>query len=311
MVLKSRNALISKAMSKVLQILVDSLAALPLKVRTTLGAILGNIFSWIPTKDRQVANLQLQKFLPPEIRPALSSIYANLGRTLMESLNLAPILRKEREQIECNNWQLIKRLQSDSRGYVVLTAHTGNWDLMAAYFINKGLKIAAIGRQAQRAALQPILASMRQNYGLKTIWKSDSRALQDIIEELKSGHIVAALIDQDTDAKSIWIPFFGRPAKTPCSMVEIAKRLDLPILSSFIFREPGGKFKIFLDEIDSNLSIEEILTIYSNQLETLIRRFPSQWVWVHKRWRSSADGNKLRSNEYIEILKRELSNAAI
>ena len=67
------------------------------------------------------------------------------------------------------------------------------------------------------------------------------------------------------------------------------------------------RFETFIEEFDSTLSAEEILSEYNRRLAELLRRFPSQWVWFHKRWRSRPTGERLSSREYIAWLRRRSS----
>ena len=279
------------------------LGALPLSLRILLGRILGSLFSLLPTRDRTVAALQMNYFLPEcGARKHLGKMYAGLGQSVFECLNLTPYIQHLERYISCNDEALLEEYLNSKQGILVLSAHTGNWDLLAAYLIKKGLRLTVIGREARQPILQQLLSTIREGYGVETIWRSDTAAAFKIMKKLRRGEVVASLLDQDTDVPSRFIPFFGTPARTPSSIVEMAKRVQARIMPLFIFRTGFCRYHVRLHEIKNTLEVEEILTEFNRLLEQHIREFPSQWVWVHKRWRSVPDGRKLSSREYIAYL---------
>lgn len=285
-------------------ILVSLISRLPLSVRHLIGNFLGKAYSLIPGRERRIAELQMRICLGESFRPALlSEVFANMGRTIMESLNLNPILSEAESLIETENWHLAEETRNSGKATVVLTAHTGNWDLLAAYAIKRGYPLSTIGRKARSQTLQILLEKLRNAYGVKTIWREDPDSLKEIIGCLRNKGILAALIDQDTNVKSVHLPFFGMPAKYPVSLISMAQKNQADILTAFIFRTSARRFKIILNRIDSSASPTDILLEYSNLLERYIRQYPGQWVWFHKRWRSLENGKVLSSADYISYLE--------
>ena len=136
----------------------SGLAALPLSVRRSIGRIGGRLFSMIPTPDRKIAALQLDRFIP-ELggRKLLPKVYVSIGQTTLESINLSPILDDLDRYMEFHDWEVANKLLAQDRPLLVLSAHTGNWDLMAAFFIKHGFDVTTIGRRARNADFQAIL----------------------------------------------------------------------------------------------------------------------------------------------------------
>lgn len=284
--------------------LISVISRLPFVVRSALGWLLGYAAGCVPSRDQKIGRAQIATFLHHG-HPGLliRSAFANAGATLFESLNLVPILKSHEMRISCPNWSSIEEWTLDERPIVALTAHTGNWDLLAAYMIHRGIPISTVGREARSRAAQHILATMRHRYGIETIWRSDRRAVRRLMECFKERRVVAALIDQDTRVDSSFVPFFGAPAKTPSSLISLGKRANARFVSAFLFRVGFLRYEIFAEEFPEGLREEEILLAFNKRLEGLIRRFPSQWVWFHKRWRSRADGAVLSSRDYLEQLR--------
>jgi KDO2-lipid IV(A) lauroyltransferase len=284
------------------------IGALPLSVRRAIGSTLGALAGTFPSRERTIATLQLQYFLP-ELSPETLArrTFAHAGKTLMESLNLKPLLTDSSNSIICPQWNELEALFKGERPTIVLTGHTGNWDLLAAYTIARGIDVATVGREARSPILQQLLRSIRDGYGINTIWRSDKAGIKKLISLLKAGKVVAALIDQDTRVESVPIPFFGESAKTPSSLIALGKRHNASFITIFLFRTSPSTYEVFAEQLDDSLSTDEVLQTYNQRLETLIRRFPEQWVWFHKRWRTSADGVTKSSREYIAWLREKIA----
>ncbi len=283
--------------------LVSSLGHLPVSIRALTGRLGGWCFSFIPTRDRAIAELQMNRFLVEEGGSCfLRKVYAGAGETVMESINLKPIIDDYRRRVSAD-WPAWNELRARQRPVLFLSAHTGNWDLLAACTVKLGYKVSVVGREANQPMFQRILHQVRSDYGVSTIWRGGSSGIKAIIDAFRKGESVGTLIDQDTKVASRMIPFFGSPAATPSSIVEIAKRYNALVAAAFIFRTGLNRFEIVIKELDARLPVDEILVDFNRTLCTLIRKHPSQWVWFHKRWRTLPTGVRLRSGEYLAHLR--------
>ena len=270
------------------------------KLRTFVGFVAGFLFSLVPTKERKIADLQLKKFLASKNpSPIIRKMYTSLGQSFMESLNFSPLLAESEKFIHCSDIDKVERWLSQKRGIVCLTAHTGNWDLLAAYMIKKGAQLTVIGKQAKNNFVQKFIENLRSKYGAKIIWRADKKAAAEIIKELTGNRVVAGLIDQDTRVTSVMSLFLGAPAKTPSTLISLAQKTNALIVYAFIVRTGFITFEIIVNEIDATLKVEEILANYHKALGDVIINHPSQWVWFHKRWRTMENGKTLSSKEYI------------
>lgn len=289
------------------RLILGIMAQIPWELRKKCGFILGKIFARLQTKMRLIADLQLDLFLPDQGGRKLTSlVFGNMGRNIMEGINLKPILSKNANRIVCQDESVFELLTNPPNGIVALTAHIGNWDLLAAYLIKRGVPLMPIGRPARSPAMQRILTELRTRYGIETIWRAGSVGIRDIISSLQQRKIIAALVDQDTNVSSAVVPFFNRPASTPIALINIAKKYNFPIMSGFLIRSDDKNYKVFIDNLDTEKSAEEIMLQFNQQLEALIRRYPCQWAWIHKRWRTIAPGVRLSSRNYVDFLQNEL-----
>jgi KDO2-lipid IV(A) lauroyltransferase len=280
---------------------------IPFSIRSALGASIGYIVGLVPFREAEIARLHLSLFFPTRnSRELTASVFSNVARNILESLNLKPLTAEPFSHISCDNWDHVASLTKDDRPLIALTGHTGNWDLLAAYCIARGIPISTVGKEARNPHLQATLKHLRDSYGIETIWRSDKSGVKRIVSCFKDRRVMAALIDQDTRVESLQIPFFGIPAKTPSALIELGKRYNARFVSAFIVRTKGTRFKIFVEEIPDTLSAEGVLAEYNARLERIIREYPSQWVWFHKRWRSKSDGTTLSTREYLSWLRSQL-----
>lgn len=286
--------------------LIRAIGALPFAMRSAIGGGIGYIVGLFPFREARIARAHFSLFFPEQNAQKLApQVFANLGRSILESFNLRPRITAPFSYVTCANWDEITSWTNDERPIIALTAHTGNWDLLAAYNIARGIPISTVGKEARNPHLQTALRSLRESYGVDTIWRSDRSGIKRIASCFKERRVMAALIDQDTRVDSVFVPFFGLPAKTPSALIDIGRRFNVRFVTAFIVRTHGTQFEIHAKQIPDGLSTEEILTEYSSRLEQIIRAHPTQWVWFHKRWRSQSDGKTLSTREYLAWLSEQ------
>ena len=298
-------------LGKALVFLLRGIGKLPIATRGAVGASIGRLIGRIPFREQKIVVAQLalfQKHLAKPVTP--SDVFAHVARVTMESVDLTPVLKNPDNHVRCEMWPTVETWLRDERPLVVLTGHFGNWDLLAAYAISRGVPITTIGREARNPGMQEALRWMRDAYGVETLWRSDKSALKRLISCLRERRVVAALIDQDTRVESIFTPFFGRDTRTPSSLVELGKKFDARFVYAFLHRNndaaPGSpSFDLITGELPNQGTTEEILSAYHHQLERLVSLSPEQWVWFHKRWRSQRDGTTMSSRVYLQWLQDE------
>ena len=284
-------------------ILFSIIGNLPLRMRQLLGRMLGRLVSWFPSREREIAQLQIAGVgISDAPKRVVSKVFESLGTSIMESLNPRDIIDTDKIKLSPDGEATLSRIHASGKGVLALTAHYGNWDLLGGYFASREIPVVTVGRYARSALVQHLLCELRSRLNIHTIWRDDPGGIREIIRTLKQGGIIAALIDQDTLVGSDFYPFFNRPAKTPVSLITLAIRTQSNIVVSFLERTKDG-FQVTLQEIPNSLPLSEIVQTYHTMLENQIRRDPSQWVWFHKRWRSSPDFGTLGTREYLSKLR--------
>lgn len=218
--------------------------------------------------------------------------FRNVVRCLVEVLKFDAIRPQLDSYVEVDGWEHAEAVRALQRGAIVVTGHIGNWEILAAYFALKGLPIAAVARRLQDARINSLLLDFRTANGVQTILRESPGSSREILSVLRNNGVLAMLIDQDTHAPSISVPFFGRQARTPAAAAALALRRNLPVIAAFAQRRPGGGHRLILlpplriePTGDRKRDILELTKLFSRVIEERIRANPVEWVWWHRRWR--------------------------
>lgn len=289
------------------RLLIAAITLVPVSWRTRLGALCGRLFALVPTRDRHVAELQMrQKLSSP---PPVSDVYAAFGMSVMECFSIAEDLDAGRVKVRWEGLEELQRSMQRDQALVLLSAHTGNWDLLCCSLLRKKLGGPALGRKARSPFLQQLLSAVRKRYGAQSLWRDEFGLTREVVKILKRGEPLGVLIDQDTALPGIHSHFFGFPAWTPTGIVEVGLRYGAAFATAFIFREAPLQYTIYIARLESSGGVELLVAEYHRRLEQLIRRYPEQWVWMHKRWRTLPDGTRRSGAEYIAALDREAAGS--
>jgi len=217
--------------------------------------------------------------------------FMNIARSFCELAKMDTIREQLDDYIELEGWEHAEAVLAEGRGAVVITGHIGNWELLAAYFALKGLRVGAIARRIYEPRLNQLIVDFRARQGVQTILRESPHATRDILRVLKDHGLLAIIVDQDTKAASVSVPFFGRAARTPAAAASLALRRKLPVLGVFVQRRAQGGHRITIlppfampQTGDLRSDIRELTAAFNQAIEAQIRRNPAEWVWWHRRW---------------------------
>ncbi len=272
-------------------------AALPLSAALRLGEGVGAlIYSLLPSLRRlSDEHLRLafgDSLSPAERRRIARAAVMNAARSFCEIAKFDAIAPRIDDYVELDDRAGIDEVLGRGQGGIAVTGHIGNWEILAAYFGMKGFKVCAIARRMYEERLNAILVDFRARHGVETVLREDASSPRQILAALKNRYLLAMLVDQDTHAPSVSVPFFGRPARTPAAPATLALRRGTPLAPVFIERRAGGGYRITVHPIleiprsgDRLEDVRRLATAYNQAIEQHIRRRPEEWVWWHERWR--------------------------
>jgi KDO2-lipid IV(A) lauroyltransferase len=218
--------------------------------------------------------------------------YEHLGRTSIEAALLARLGRDAVLDLfeGVDEWRLVEEGLSHGRGLILVTGHLGNWELGGAYIAARGIPVDAIARRMSNPLFDRYLTETRSRIGMVVVHDAD--AVRRTPRSLRENRAVAFLSDQGVmGLASTFVPFFGRPAKTPRGPAVFALRLGVPVVFGTAVRQPSGKYRLVFESIpvedtgDRDRDVDAIVARYTATLERWVRRYPEQYFWHHRRWR--------------------------
>lgn len=317
------NKILLSVVAVLFPVLRPLLRLLPPPILVRLGGAIGQFVGFFLKKEHRIMEQQIPFALPDESWQKLSSqVFYHLGESVGELLIADKMLRADTpvqcsapiikfKHITYSDDRLVFEAIERGKGGIGLSAHFGNFELLAGYLVERGIPIATIGRQPNYSPLYPVLDGLRQSYGVQTIWREDPAAIKKILQALKEGKFFALLIDQDTDVDNLFAPFFGLPAASPSAIVQLAVRRHLPIFSCIMARTDRLSHHVFTEPLhydpDDPQAAERVVALYNHNLEQLIRRWPEQWVWWHRRWRRRPEVDYHKNPEMLRSTEDYLS----
>jgi len=271
-------------------------AILPHRFAVSAGAFLGRTLWFFNRKKVDAAEKRAVRALGKGVtvtRKTVRDSYANLGRSVAEIMRMSSG-RLDLDRITTfHGLDNLEKAFSENRGVILLTAHLGNWEILAAQVALKGYPMNAIGAEQRDERITDLIVSTRKKYGVKTISKGFD--LKSAIRCLKKQEILGILIDQDVRDKGIVAPFLGIPASTPYGPFKMASKLGCPVLPVFSIRKKDGiNHDLYIlpplkePSCESSGNDMEEAVVHANALlSSWIEKYPEQWLWLYPRWAST------------------------
>jgi len=176
------------------------------------------------------------------------------------------------------------------KGVLLITGHFGNWEMMARWLAIHGYPLNVVARDARDPAATKLLADTRTGSGANVLYRGNSA--RAVLQCLKKKEIVGLLPDQN--AADVFVPFFGLPTGTVDGPAVIHLKTGAPLLFSWCVRDSRGGFAIHFEPPvvvtptgDRAVDVAEVMTLINAHLEARIRLYPTQWLWLHNRWKAS------------------------
>jgi KDO2-lipid IV(A) lauroyltransferase len=291
---------ITGLIAKLIYSLVLVLGLMPKRWSDRLADALGALSYALDRRHRRIALENLERAFglektPAELKRIAVAAFQNLVRIGFEvgwSLRLGPEEIMRHCHVEgINN---LRKACAQGKGVLILTLHIGNWEFLPLGVIVNGLKASLIYRPLDFAALDRFFFQYRSRFGAQPIPKKKS--MRKVLNALKRKECVGVLLDQDSGrAAGVFADFFGHPACTNKGMALLALKTQAPVLPAYLIRRGNGFEIVFGPQVPliQNSAKGDDLQVNTAQfnrvLEEIIRRYPEQWLWMHKRWKTKPE----------------------
>jgi len=278
------------------------LGILPRSLSRGFAIGLSQMFYLLHFRLRQVGMRNLAMVFPEksqgERARILRGVFVSLGRQLAE---LCQFPRYTAENVDdvvvYDGLENYEQAYARGKGVLFLTAHFGAWELSAFAHSLHGHRVNIVMRPMDNAYLDRLLQSYRTMHGNKVVPKDDF--VRGLLAAMKAGETVGILMDTNmTPPQGVFVDFFGIPACTASGLARIALRTDAAVVPGFtIWDEALGRYRLRFDPPfrlirtgDLEADIVANTQKFTKVIEDYVRKYPDQWLWVHRRWKTRPEG---------------------
>jgi len=183
------------------------------------------------------------------------------------------------------------------KGVLVVTGHLGAWELSSFYHSLMGYPMSLVIRRLDNPRVDALVNTIRTRHGNRVIHKDDFA--RGLITAMHAGETVGILMDTNmTPPQGVFVPFFGIEACTASGLARVALRSGAAVLPGFLlWEESEQKYVLHFGEelelIRTGDAVDDIAAntaLFTAAIESYIRRYPGQWLWVHRRWKTRPEG---------------------
>ena len=269
---------------------------LPRPARLAIGGAIGILWFDVFRIRRKVALDNLAIAFPEwsdeeRVRTGRESL-KHMGRTMVEYAQFPFFRRRDVEkEFEFQGLEILQRALVDKKGVILLTLHLGNGDFAIAALSKLGMPMNLISKEFRARWLNDLWFGMRRKHGTRFI--SPEKSSFEILRALRRGEAVIFVLDQFMGPPvGVRTRFFGKDTGTAAGCALMASRTEAPLIPCYTYRKPDGRHVAvfaepipFLDNGLREKNIAVMTQIYTDKIESIVRRHPEQWMWIHRRWK--------------------------
>ncbi len=235
---------------------------------------------------------------PPGRRALLLSGYRHLGRHLAEFARMARYTREQAGRlIRYEGLEHYLAARNAGRGVLVLTGHLGAWELSSFFHSLMGWPMGMVIRRLDNPLVDRLVNRVRCLHGNRVLPKDEFA--RGLIAAMRAGETVGILMDTNmTPPQGVFVPLFGVLACTPSGLARVAQRTGAAVLPGFlVWDTASGGYILHFGEVlelqrtgDADPDAMANTAMFNGVLESYIRRYPDQWLWLHRRWKTRPAG---------------------
>ncbi|MCP4161522.1 MAG: lysophospholipid acyltransferase family protein [Deltaproteobacteria bacterium] len=272
------------------------LGLIPFKIRNLICYFIGTLWFYVDRRHRKVALKNMSrvygdKKTDKEVLNLARSVFIELPKIIFEA---GWSLRLKKDSLpnffKVEGVENIDEAFKRGKGVLILTAHIGSWELLTLVPGMLPYKFHDIYRPLDFEPLRDFFDFFRSRFGMGLIGKR--RAMREILKTLSDGEGIGVPLDQaGSRPEGVFVDFFGEPTSTNKSIARVAMKTGASVVPVFLVREKD-KFRVFIDKIvetvDTGCKNDDVKVNtenYNKIIEKYIKKYPSQWFWVHDRWK--------------------------
>jgi len=283
-------------------VIIKILGGLPRSLSRAAAIALSWTIYLVHVRLRHVGMRNLKLAFPEKTRRErariLRGVFTSLGRQLAE-VCLFPTYTLENvgKVVVYDGFENFERALARGKGVLFLTAHLGAWELSAFTHSLYGHPLHIVMRPLDNVYLDNLMRRYRTMHGNSTVDKDDF--VRGLLSAMKAGETVGILMDTNmTPPQGVFTDFFGIPACTASGLARIALRTDAAVVPGFTIWDPGlRKYRLRFDPAlklirtgNDDADVLANTALFTKVIEEYVRKYPDQWLWVHRRWKTRPAG---------------------
>jgi KDO2-lipid IV(A) lauroyltransferase len=300
---KPRNDLTDRLLYLALRFVAMVMHWFPVDLNLRTACLFGGLWDFFDQKHHKRAMANLERSFPhlteaQRHRLARRSVQ-HMFMLGVDMLHTTRLVRVDtwRKYVEIGNFhETLELLMNNEKGLIMLTGHYGNWEILGYVLATLGFESTAVARPLDNPYISDWVLGVRKRQGQKIVGKKGATA--EITNLLASGGVVGFVADQNAGSKGIFVDFFGRKASTYKSIGLLAMQYDVPVIVGYARRLHGRfHFQLATQDIifprDWKQQADPLLYItqrYTRAIEDFVSADPTQYLWIHRRWRSRPKG---------------------
>jgi len=294
--MRKRSAVRNLAEYAVALAVMKSLEWAPLPLARRLGNAYGRLLDLALPRLRRAAVRNLSLALPElsaaERSAVIDGVFRSIGRVVLGFARF-PAIRRDNlaRSIRCEGSEYFEAALRRGRGVLFATAHLGNWELSAFAHALFQEPMQVVVRPLDNPLIDRLVERRRGRTGNLPIFKKDSARI--ILKALAANQAVGILIDQNSTADAgVFVDFFGIPACANTGFAKIAAHSGATVIPGFaLWSERESRYVLrFYPPVAMTGDAARDTAALQARLEEVIRAYPDQWLWVHRRWKTRPEG---------------------
>jgi KDO2-lipid IV(A) lauroyltransferase len=284
--------------------MVGAVGMLPRTAARAVGAGIGTL-AWVALgRLRGVGLRNLELAFPEkteaERRTILRGVYRSLGWQIGEFCKMGGYTAEQASKfIRYDGLENYLAARGRGKGVLVLTGHLGAWELSSFYHSLMGYPMSLVIRRLDNPLVDEFVNRIRCLHGNRVIHKDDFA--RGLIKSMHRGQTVGILMDTNmTPPQGIFVPYFGVKACTASGLARVALHTGAAVLPGFLVWEAAEKKYVLrfgeeLELIRTGEGVQDIVAntaLFTATIEAYVRRYPEQWLWVHRRWKTRPEGER-------------------
>jgi len=274
----------------------DSLVYTPLAVSRWLARRYARLLDLALPRLRRVALANLAMALPalgePERTRIVDGVFLSIARLLVTFARFPRLNRTNiGGWIRYEGFEHFEHALERGKGVLFATAHLGNWELSAFAHALLAAPMHVVVRPLDNPLIDALVARRRTMSGNKLIEKKNFA--RGILQALAANEAVGILIDQNSSLDTgVFVDFFGVPACAGAGFARLAAHTGAAVIPGFaLWSDSERRFVLrFYPEVPVSGDIQRDTARIHAVLEGVIREYPDQWLWIHRRWKTRPPG---------------------